>query len=241
MTVLTKKAAFVLEIKTWARSIKTAAPFEFIESKGTDSTPAGKDLSGVLRQNATHAETFAMLSPSYPFDFIYEQAVFVEPKEFITDSCEFIDNVNVSCLSKDGTWDFAAAMNQELSKLEERLSDDEVAHLGERLLNTYGDLNQKTICRARPCAWLLTFNKRFHGKDNNDQHAHRPQSPKNSQDIPTQRSLPRRTNSGVALFQPRQNPHPTGYAYFSFAPQKRNARRAARHLIVHSASVRVAR
>lgn len=159
--LLTRQGAFVLEIKCHSEHIVVAPRHkavyttrsEEVMARYQDERSAGNvpDLKALgfddhenqgLLQNASHAEIFAITCPNYPFDNVYEQLVFVNPLSFeAVDSC-FVENVNVSRL----TWDeapFIEAIEATCADLPELIPQEKLDELGERLLATYGDLNQK--------------------------------------------------------------------------------------------------
>lgn len=155
--LLTRQAAFVLEVKH--RSGRILAPSPFCQIWSTDSSDlidayfnnecgcslreAGfRDESLALRQNATHAEVFASDCEVYPFERVYEQVVFFKPRSFSAESETFINNANVSCC-EHGADRFVGVIEGECAKLDDLLTQEELDDLGESLLRQYGDLNQK--------------------------------------------------------------------------------------------------
>lgn len=154
--LLTRQAAFVIEVKRRGRHIVAPAPFEEIWSTASkdlaDDLMAGRmedsakdarlrDESKALRQNSQHAVAFSDTCSTYPFERVYEQVVYVGMDSFGTDCRRFDDNVNVSSLGGDS--DFAAIIGDECRNLGELVDQDALARLGESLLASYGDLNQK--------------------------------------------------------------------------------------------------
>ena len=78
----------------------------------------------------------------YPFERVYEQVVYVGTDSFSTDCREFVDNVNVSKLGR-GVADFADIIEAECFRLDDIAPQQRIDDLSERLVETYGDLNQK--------------------------------------------------------------------------------------------------
>lgn len=157
--LLTRQAAFVIEVKRRRKHVFTSRPFEMIWSsnscekmpdqfssnegnaKPTDDDCA--DESFALDQNSSHAVEFDSTCDAFPFERIYEQVVYVGTRSFHTDCAEFVDNVNVSYLSADNSdLDFADIIENECERLEDTLDQERLDELGESLVASYGDLNQ---------------------------------------------------------------------------------------------------
>ena len=157
--LLTRQAAFVIEVKRRRKHIFTSRPFEMIWSSNsceempdqfssnesnarlTDGDFA--DESFALNQNSSHAVEFDSTCYAFPFERIYEQGVYVGTRSFHTDCTEFVDNVNVSYLSAYvSNPDFADIIEDECGRLEDMLDQERLNDLGESLVASYGDLNQ---------------------------------------------------------------------------------------------------
>lgn len=155
--LLTRQAAFVIEAKR--RRKRVVAPGQFNEiwstSSGeliqayTDGNMKGSfkdagfdDESFALKQNSKHAVAFDDACPTYPFERIYEQVVYVGTDSFTADCHKFVDNVNVSWIGR-GTAKFVNIIENECRKLDNIASQNDIDTLGESLVKTYGDLNQK--------------------------------------------------------------------------------------------------
>lgn len=153
MVVLTRQAAFVIEVKRRFKRIRSDAPFEDIWSKSPardDGKETARNLkeegwditeNRALSQNSRHAVAFDDLVPQFPFDRVFEQVVFVGPQSFESNSNEFVGNVNVSCL--DGDSRFLLPIMSACSKLSPIATQSAIDELGETLATRYGDLNQK--------------------------------------------------------------------------------------------------
>ena len=100
------------------------------------------DESFALNQNSTHAVAFDEVCGTYPFERIYEQVVYVGTDSFTADCREFVDNVNVSWVGR-GTAEFADIIERECETLDDIATQGEIDALGESLVQSYGDLNQK--------------------------------------------------------------------------------------------------
>lgn len=154
LVLLTRCAVFVIEIKRRYKDIRANAPFKRIPSKSlpygspknaTDE-PASEDVwdseeTSALYQNSRHALAVNDVIDLFPFDRIYEQVVFVEPHSFESDCFEFIDNVNVSCLTDELL--FMAPIEKVCRELDPIAIQEQIDELGEKLVSTYGDINQK--------------------------------------------------------------------------------------------------
>lgn len=147
LIVAMRQAAFVLEVKSRKGASVTAfKPFEAVGINGAEKTAA-------LTQNSRHAVAFADICPKYPFESVYEQLVFTRLDSFETDEAGFIDNVNVSvaecesyCMAHASGCDarsFVDAIEAECEKLPPIMDQQQLDRLGETLVTTYGDLNQK--------------------------------------------------------------------------------------------------
>ena len=121
-------------------------PFEAVGINGAEETAA-------LTQNSRHAVAFADICPKYPFESVYEQLVFTRLDSFETDEAGFVDNVNVS-VAECGNYSmthasgcdvrsFVDAIETECEKLPPIMDQQQLDRLGETLVTTYGDLNQK--------------------------------------------------------------------------------------------------
>ncbi|MBQ9002854.1 MAG: NERD domain-containing protein [Eggerthellaceae bacterium] len=157
LILLTRQAAFVIEVKRRRKRVLAPAPFEEIWST-TDgslvdayargvldcaSSEAGfTDESFALNQNSRHAIALSEVCKDYPFERIYEQVVYVGTDSFSTDCKGFVDNVNVSKLGRSVA-DFAGIIEAECARLDSIVSQSRIDDLGEELVETYGDLNQK--------------------------------------------------------------------------------------------------
>ncbi len=150
LIVATRQAAFVLEVKSRKGASVTAfRPFEVVGINGAEETAA-------LTQNSRHAVAFADICPKYPFESVYEQLVFTRLDSFETDEAGFVDNVNVSvaecesCRTAHASGcdarSFVDAIEAECENLPPIMDQQQLDRLGETLVTTYGDLNQK---RAR--------------------------------------------------------------------------------------------
>lgn len=84
---------------------------------------------------------------------MYEQLVFTRLDSFETDEAGFVDNVNVS-VAECGNYSmthasgcdvrsFVDAIETECEKLPPIMDQQQLDRLGEALVTTYGDLNQK--------------------------------------------------------------------------------------------------
>lgn len=155
--LLTRKAAFVIESKRRRRRIVAPGRFEEIWStndgelvaaynigamEGTFEEAGFDDESFALNQNSTHAVAFDEACREYPFERVFEQVVYVGTDSFTTDCREFVDNVNVSWVGH-GAAEFADIIEDECEKLDEFISQSDMDALGESMVQTYGDLNQK--------------------------------------------------------------------------------------------------
>lgn len=155
--LLTRQAAFVIESKRRRKHVIAPAPFEDIwstyDGKLMDACNAGAieasfkdagfdDESFALNQNSKHAVAFDEVCQEYPFDRIYEQVVYVDVNSFTTDCREFVDNVNVSWVGQGAT-EFVDVIEKECSKLDEIVGQSDLDNIGELLVQSYGDLNQK--------------------------------------------------------------------------------------------------
>ncbi len=155
--LLTRKAAFVIESKRRRRRIVAPGRFEEIWStndgelvaaynigamEGTFEEAGFDDESFALNQNSTHAVAFDEACQEYPFERVFEQVVYVGTDSFTTDCREFVDNVNVSWVGH-GAAEFADIIEDECEKLDEFISQSDMDALGESMVQTYGDLNQK--------------------------------------------------------------------------------------------------
>lgn len=147
LIVATRQAAFVLEVKSRKGvSVTAFKPFEAVGINGAEETAA-------LTQNSRHAVAFADICPKYPFESVYEQLVFTRLDSFETDEAGFVDNVNVS-VAECGNYSmthasgcdarsFVDAIEAECEKLPPIMDQQQLDRLGETLVTTYGDLNQK--------------------------------------------------------------------------------------------------
>ena len=147
LIVATRQAAFVLEVKSRkGASITAFKPFEVVGISGVEETAA-------LTQNSRHAVAFADICPKYPFESVYEQLAFTRLDSFETDEAGFVDNVNVS-VAECGNYSmthasgcdarsFVDAIEAECEKLPPIMDQQQLDRLGETLVTTYGDLNQK--------------------------------------------------------------------------------------------------
>ena len=157
LIVLTRQAAFVIEVKRRRKRIVAPGPFEEIWSTndgslvdayargmlGCDLSEVGfTDESFALNQNSRHAVALSEVCGDYPFERVYEQVVYVGTDSFSTDCREFVDNVNVSKLGR-GVADFADIIEAECFRLDDIAPQQRIDDLSERLVETYGDLNQK--------------------------------------------------------------------------------------------------
>ena len=155
--LLTRQAAFVIESKRRRKRVVAPGPFEEIWStndgelvdayntgtmKDTFEEAGFDDESFALNQNSKHALAFDEACPTYPFERIYEQVVYVGTDSFTADRREFVDNVNVSWIGR-GTSEFADIIEGECGQLGEIASQSDIGTLGESLVQMYGDLNQK--------------------------------------------------------------------------------------------------
>lgn len=157
LIVLTRQAAFVIEVKRRYKDIVANAPFKDIRSKhpnvsGTppfsaESSNAEHSASWetndttALSQNSRHAVAFSDLRTPYEFERIYEQVVFVGVNSFSSDTEGFVDNVSVSCLSDEAH--FIKPIEEVCRKLAPVATQGVVEKLGDDLVSQYGDLNQK--------------------------------------------------------------------------------------------------
>ena len=152
--LLTRYAVFVIEIKRRYKDIEANAPFKRIRSKSlrSDALKTENDSSGTediwdseetsaLHQNSNHALAVNNVIDLFPFERVYEQVVFVEPHFFQSDCSEFIDNVNVSCLTDEAL--FVTPIEKVCGELTPIASQEQIDQLGEQLVSTYGDINQK--------------------------------------------------------------------------------------------------
>ncbi len=136
LVVATRQAAFVLEVKSRSgRTVVAKAPFENITIDGVEDRR-------MLAQNSRHAVAFADRCFKYPFEKVYEQLVFVRLGSFASDECGFVDHVNVSCCGAEDS-SFVDALERECTSLPPIMSQEELDRLGENVVLTYGDLNQK--------------------------------------------------------------------------------------------------
>ena len=137
----------MLEVKSRKGASVTAfRPFEVVSVSGIEEAAA-------LTQNSRHAVAFADICPKYPFENVYEQLVFARLDSFETDEAGFVDNVNVSvaecgnyCMVHASGCDarsFVDAIEAECEKLPPIMDQQQLDRLGETLVTTYGDLNQK--------------------------------------------------------------------------------------------------
>lgn len=155
--LLTRQAAFVLEVKRRHKRIVAPGNFEEIWSTIDDSLVDSlidgslgclpemtdfTDESFALVQNSRHAVAFDEACDDYPFECIYEQVVFVGTKSFYADSIDFIDNINVASLGR-GELTFSEIIEKKCTNADEIISQQKLDKLGESLVSTYGDLNQK--------------------------------------------------------------------------------------------------
>lgn len=143
LVLLTSKAVFVIEVKSRSCRITANAPFKTIESDGSKKWESSETLTLALTQNSKHACDFFDACDALPFERIYEQVVFYEPKSFSTDSPKFIDNVNVSCMVTNNQDDFVSAIRNELEGLDEIIDKNRLTIIGESLLDKFGDITQK--------------------------------------------------------------------------------------------------
>lgn len=166
LILLTTRAAFVIEIKNRVSHVVSCAPFAVIySSKASDCPPLNENLcplkiqdwskneSRALAQNSQHALAFDTACSLYLFEQIYEELVFVGTKSFSTNSQQFIENINVSILEPKNKQDslqksdaeppFIAAIKSVYKNLDELVTTNQVDAEAERLINTYGDLNQR--------------------------------------------------------------------------------------------------
>lgn len=154
LVLLTRYAVFVIEVKRRYKDIEANEPFRRIRSKRPlyGSVDNKTDLSGAediwdseetsaLHQNSRHALAVNDVIDLFPFERVYEQVVFVEPHSFQSDCLEFIDNVNVSCLTDEPL--FVAPIEKVCSELEPIATQEQIDQLGEELVSAYGDINQK--------------------------------------------------------------------------------------------------
>ena len=147
LIVATRQAAFVLEVKSRKGvSVTAFKPFEAVGINGAEETAA-------LTQNSRHVVAFADICPKYPFESVSEQLVFTRLDSFETDEAGFVDNVNVS-VAECGNYSmthasgcdvrsFVDAIETECEKLPPIMDQQQLDRLGEALVTTYGDLNQK--------------------------------------------------------------------------------------------------
>lgn len=155
--LLTRQAAFVIEVKRRKQYVVSLKPFEEIwSSKSSDVIRLFEqgeidDLSQVdglfslrfaLRQNSGHAIALDETCSDYEFERIYEQVVFVGASSYRTDCDEFVDNVNVSSLG-NGSPNFADIVECASAQLDDVLTQSRLDEIGEQLVSSYGDLNQK--------------------------------------------------------------------------------------------------
>lgn len=154
--LLTKRAAFVIEVKTRSNDHVVAnAPFETIYSSADskklpfDETSESFEedwvtsCTSALSQNSQHAVSFDRECKLYPFEAVYEQVVFANVPAFSCDCQSFIENVNVSASLRSNPSMFIEVIKNEYSKLEDRVDDCQVREEAKRLITSYGDLNQK--------------------------------------------------------------------------------------------------
>lgn len=136
LVVATRQAAFIVEVKSRkGKSVRANAPFEEVEIGGAVDSSA-------LAQNSRHAVAFADVCPRYPFEAVYEQLVFARLRSFEVDEERFVENVNVSQVGPEGP-SFVDPIEAECTSLPPLLEQQQLEKLGEQLVNTYGDLNQK--------------------------------------------------------------------------------------------------
>lgn len=95
-----------------------------------------------LSQSEYHASLFSDVCPEYPYEEVFEQIVYARPKSFFNPINGFTDNLNISCANYD-TQPCIEAIEGLCEMLPEAISQDKLDELGERILNQYGDLNQK--------------------------------------------------------------------------------------------------
>lgn len=154
LVLLTRYAVFVIEVKRRYKDIEANEPFRRIRSKRplygsvdneTDLSDAEEawdsEETSALHQNSRHALAVNDVIDLFPFERVYEQVVFVEPHSFQSDCLEFIDNVNVSCLTDEPL--FVAPIEKVCSELEPIATQEQIDQLGEELVSAYGDINQK--------------------------------------------------------------------------------------------------
>lgn len=154
LVLLTRYAAFVIEVKRRYKDIKVNAPYREILSKEPTVWDEGSEVdisdaeivwdtkeTAALTQNSYHALAVNDVIGLFPFERIYEQVVFVEPYSFVCNSSEFVDNVNVSAITTKPL--FIRPIEKACRELEPIATQEQIDQLGEELVSTYGDINQK--------------------------------------------------------------------------------------------------
>ena len=148
LVVATEGCAFVIEVKNWRTDIVVEEPFrELLISDDSPIFTDGVRTANGLRhynvplcQNSDHARYFLEACGKYSFDQIYEVTVFVNPRSFKCEERGFVNNVLVGELS-DGGGTFIEAMEITCRENEPSMSEDELAAMGESMVDRYGDLD----------------------------------------------------------------------------------------------------
>jgi len=150
--VLTRQCAFIIETKRWRKRILTDKSFAHVylaaestskpEDMITLNETSYEDCSYVLGQNSKHTSHFHNVCSQYPFERLYEITVFVDPTAFESIESGFVDNVFVGMLDQKKN-SIISVMEDTCASLAPILSDTELTQIADRLLEQFGDLNQR--------------------------------------------------------------------------------------------------
>lgn len=159
--VLTKQAAFVLEVKARATHVVSFSPFHSVFStqdagalyKASECIPEmakfylpaegfETELSSGLSQNRSHVSSLITKVKAYDARRVYEQLVIVDALSLTSDTTEFVDERNVSYLKGEDRA-FVRAIERECTRLNDIMTQQQLDDLGRKLMTAYGDLNQK--------------------------------------------------------------------------------------------------
>ena len=154
LILLTKSCAFVVEVKNWRTDV-----YVDLDSGDIFTTSKRNSLDGSfmfhdetyylsrlsLDQNSNHASWFYDNFKGYPFDRIFEMTLFFNPKSFEATSKYFLNN-RFACSVNNENSEALRVMVEASSNLNKIFDKEHVDQMADKILNKFGDLNQK---RAR--------------------------------------------------------------------------------------------
>lgn len=138
MVLLTRRAAYVFEVKSRDASIEWGASGALEATYCQGDKVNVRKLAGDLQQLADHAFYFNRCVGRYPFDATFEVMVYVDPASCAADMEAFCDNLLVRSLTADAR-ELVRIIAEQDARLSDAMDQNALDALAREVLARYGD------------------------------------------------------------------------------------------------------